>query len=164
MNFSIVITTYNRLTLLKRAVRSACRQTFPCEVVVVDDCSTDGTQEYMQDLCSRVPQVIYHRNSENFGHSESVNQGVQIATGDWIKPLDDDDYLAIDCIEVMVDAIALRPQAVLCSAQALQVDENERPLYVTYSMGQGLVCYIPQEDIHRGMLLESHLSRSAKGN
>ncbi|NEO28605.1 MAG: glycosyltransferase family 2 protein, partial [Kamptonema sp. SIO4C4] len=42
----------------------------------------------------------------------------------------------------------------LCSAQALQVDENERPLYVTYSMGQGLVCYIPQEDIHRGMLLE----------
>ncbi|MDB9315470.1 glycosyltransferase family 2 protein [Spirulina sp. CS-785/01] len=154
MKFSIVITTYNRLTLLKRAVYSACRQTVPCDVIVVDDCSTDGTQEYMTALCSQNPHVLYHRNKINLGHSQSVNRGVELATGDWIKPLDDDDYLAAECVEMMQNAIQLRPQAVICSAQALQVDEQEKPLYLTCTMGQGLVCYIPQGDIHRGMLLE----------
>ena len=43
MKFSVVITTYNRLDLLKRAINSALNQTLKCEVVVADDCSSDGT-------------------------------------------------------------------------------------------------------------------------
>lgn len=154
MKFSIVITSYNRLTLLKRAVHSALQQTIACEVVVVDDCSNDGTQEYMTQLSESVPSLIYHRNQENLGHSQSVNMGVKKATGDWVKALDDDDYLEPFCVQMMSDAIALRPQAVICSAQALQVDEQENPLYMTNPVGPGTLCYIPQEDIHHGMLLE----------
>jgi glycosyltransferase involved in cell wall biosynthesis len=67
MKFSIVITTYNRLTLLQRAIDSALTQTMPCEVVVVDDCSSDGTQAYVQERCEALASVgdrrlIYHRN------------------------------------------------------------------------------------------------------
>jgi glycosyltransferase involved in cell wall biosynthesis len=40
-------------------------------------------------LCDR---IIFHRNSQNLGHSASVNKGVEIAKGNWIKLLDDDDY------------------------------------------------------------------------
>lgn len=159
MKFSIVITTYNRLNLLKRAIDSALDQTIPCEVVVVDDCSTDGTQVYVQERCERLvnageKRLIYHRNSENLGHSKSVNAGVELATGEWIKPLDDDDYLAPNCIEVMTNAIALRPQAVICSCQAAQVDVNGIELSRTRKLGQGKAFYILQEDIHYGMLME----------
>lgn len=159
MKFSIVITTYNRLNLLKRAIDSALAQTIPCEVVVVDDCSTDGTQVYVQERCERLvnageKRLIYHRNSENLGHSKSVNAGVELATGEWIKPLDDDDYLAPNCIEVMTNAIALRPQAVICSCQAAQVDVNGIELSRTRKLGQGKAFYILQEDIHYGMLME----------
>ncbi|MBE9042254.1 glycosyltransferase family 2 protein [Oscillatoriales cyanobacterium LEGE 11467] len=159
MNFSVVITTYNRLDLLKRAIESALSQTVACETIVADDCSTDGTQEYVTRLQESMrkqgdDRLIYHRNASNLGHSLTMNAGVKMARGEWIKPLDDDDYLAQNCIEEMSQAIALRPQAVICSCQAAQVDAQEVELSCTPKTGPGKAFYIPQEDIHYGMLLE----------
>lgn len=168
MQFSIVITTYNRLSLLKRAIASALAQTQPCEVIVVDDCSSDGTDAYMRQLQEALGPhgdrpLRYYRNSVNSGHSAAVNRGVAIASGDWIKPLDDDDYLAPNCIAVMGRAIAahedhfrgqLRPPPALCSCQAAQVDDRGVELSRTARHGPGKVFYIPQEDVHFGMLVE----------
>jgi glycosyltransferase involved in cell wall biosynthesis len=151
MNFSIVITTYNRLSLLKRAIESALNQTMQCEVVVVDDCSSDGTEEYVKSLGDR---VVYHRNSNNLGHSETVNAGITVASGDWVKLLDDDDYLASQCIEKLTQAIVQCPNAVICSCQAIQVDIDEREISRTKLSGLGSAFYLAQEDIHYGMLLE----------
>jgi glycosyltransferase involved in cell wall biosynthesis len=152
MKFSVVITTYNRLNLLRRAIDSARSQTIPCEIVVADDCSTDGTEEYVRSLAS--DNIVYHRNATNKGHAETVNAGVAAASGDWIKPIDDDDYLHPEFLEEMQNAIAMRPEAVICSCQAAQVDENEVELSRTSRVGPGKVFYIPQADIHYGMLLE----------
>ena len=149
--FTVVITTYNRLAFLRRAVESVLAQTVPCELVVVDDCSTDGTEDYLKSLGDR---IIYHRNAVNLGHAKSVNAGVEAATRGWIKALDDDDYLAENCIEKMTVAIALRPQAVICSCQVIQVDQNKQELYRTQPHGPGKAFYVPQEDIHYGMLLD----------
>jgi len=159
MKFSIVITTYNRLSLLRRAIDSALAQTLPCEVVVVDDCSSDGTQAYVQERCKALAscgdkRLIYHRNSSNLGHSKTVNAGVELSSGDWIKLLDDDDYLAPNCIQDMAGAIALRPQAVICSTQAAQVDAKEDVISITRNTGPGKAFYIAQEDIHYAMLLD----------
>jgi glycosyltransferase involved in cell wall biosynthesis len=159
MKFSIVITTYNRIDLLWRAIDSALAQTMPCEVVVIDDCSSDGTQAYVQKRCEALAstgdeRLIYYRNSTNLGHSATVNAGVALATGDWIKLVDDDDYLASNCIEEMAKAIALRPQAVICACQATQVDVNKVEISKTRHIGHWKAFYILQEDIHYGMLLE----------
>jgi glycosyltransferase involved in cell wall biosynthesis len=151
IRFSIIITTHNRLALLKRAIDAALGQTVACEVVVVDNASTDGTEAFVRSLGDK---VIYHRNATNMNHSGAVNVGVELAQGDWIKLVDDDDYLAPNCIEVMTQAIALRPEAAICSAQAAQVDANEQELSRTATTGPGQVFYIPQADIHYGMLLE----------
>ena len=78
----------------------------------------------------------------------------QKASGDWIKFLDDDDYLAPNCLEEMTKAIALHPNAVICSCVAAQVDGKEVELSRTPQLGPGLAYYIPQADIHYGMLLE----------
>jgi glycosyltransferase involved in cell wall biosynthesis len=151
IRFSIIITTHNRLALLKRAIDSALDQTVPCEVVVVDNASTDGTEAFVRSLGDK---VIYHRNATNLNHSGAVNAGVERAQGDWIKLVDDDDYLALNCIEVMSSAIAMRPEAVICSAQAAQVDANEQELSRSAPTGPGHIFYIPQADVHYGMLLE----------
>ncbi|HAX75418.1 MAG TPA: glycosyl transferase [Cyanobacteria bacterium UBA11372] len=151
MKFSIVITTYNRLSFLKRAIESALAQTVPCEVVVADDCSSDDTENYLRSLGSR---ITYHRNPKNMGHAASVNAGVQVASGDWIKPVDDDDYLDPNCIREMMRAIALRREAVICSCQAAQVDVDRVEISRTRRTGPGQAFYIPQADIHYGMLLE----------
>ncbi|MGD1860715.1 MAG: glycosyltransferase family 2 protein [Leptolyngbyaceae cyanobacterium] len=151
MKFSIVITTYNRLTFLKRAIDSALNQTVPCEIIVVDDASEDGTDSYVRSLGDR---VIYHRNQKNLNHAGSVNAGVEIATGDWIKFLDDDDYLAENCIEKMTAAIAQNPKAVLCSCGVIEVDEREIELRRRGMVGPSNVFYVPQNAVHYGMLLE----------
>lgn len=168
MKFSIVITTYNRIALLKRAIDSALNQTVACEVVVADDCSTDGTEQYVRELSATLAmkgdnRLVYHRNPTNQGHSASMNAGVAVASGDWIKPVDDDDYLAANCIEEILNAITAyqtqkgrnsTSKVVICSCQAAQVDPNEKELSRTRITGPGKVFYIPQEDIHYGMLLE----------
>ncbi|MBE9079248.1 glycosyltransferase family 2 protein [Romeria aff. gracilis LEGE 07310] len=149
--FSIVITTHNRLALLQRAIASALVQTVPSEIIVADNASTDGTQAYVESLGE---QVVYRRNSTNENHAGAVNAGVEVAQGDWVKLVDDDDYLAPNCVEVMQAAIALRPEAAICSCQAAQVDAEETELSRTPVTGPGKIFYIPQSDIHYGMLLE----------
>jgi glycosyltransferase involved in cell wall biosynthesis len=152
MKFSVVITTYNRLELLKRAINSVFSQTNSCEVVVVDDCSSDDTQAYVTSLDS--DRLVYHRNQVNLGHAATVNAGVKAASGDWIKFLDDDDYLAPNCIEEMVKSISLHPNAVICSCIAAQVDHKGHEVSRTPIIGPGSAFYVPQDDIHYGMLLE----------
>ncbi|MEM7062161.1 MAG: glycosyltransferase family 2 protein [Cyanobacteria bacterium P01_B01_bin.77] len=151
ISFSIVITTYNRIELLKRAIATALNQTIPCQVIVVDNASTDGTQTYVESLGD---QVLYHRNATNAHHSGAVNVGVERATGTWIKLVDDDDYLAPTCIAEMINAIQQRPEAVICSCQAAQVDDQGQELSRTHPTGPGRIFYIPQADIHYGMFLE----------
>lgn len=159
MQFSIVITTYNRRSLLQRAIDSALAQRLPCEVVVADDCSDDGTQEYVLNLQQALKdagdsRLVYARNANNSGHSATMNAGVARACGTWIKPLDDDDYLAPDCLSQMWQAIQRHPTAAICSCQAAQVDPQDVELGRTPRTGPGKAFFIPQEDIHYGMLLE----------
>ena len=154
ISFSVVITTYNRLTLLKRAIRSALTQTISCQIVVVDNASTDGTEPYMRELSADNERVVYVRNASNAQHAGAVNAGVEAASGEWIKLVDDDDYLAENWLEVMAKAVILRPTAVICSCQAAQVDTESVELSRTPPTGPGDIFYIPQIDIHYGMLLE----------
>lgn len=149
--FTIVITTHNRLNYLKRAIDSAMNQTVKCEIVVVDDCSDDGTIQYLQTLSN---QVTWYQNPENLGHSYSVNKGVQISQGKWIKLLDDDDYLALTCIEEISKIIEEYPSAVICSCLAINVNEKQQKLGITRKVSKQEIYFIKQEDIHYLMLLD----------
>ena len=85
-----VITTHNRLGLLKRAVESVRSQTYEeMELVVVDDASSDGTREWAE---SQNFIYIYIPQSESRGGNYARNLGIKSATGYYIAFLDDDDY------------------------------------------------------------------------
>lgn len=64
---SICIPTYNRAEYLEKSLNSLVMQDeFPqIEVVISDNCSTDGTQVLCERFCSRYPNIVYHRNEEN---------------------------------------------------------------------------------------------------
>jgi len=87
---SVVIPTHNRATLLAHAVRSVLDQTYHnLEVIVVDDASSDGTQE-MIERC-RDDRIVYLKHAESRGGSAARNTGIARASGDFIAFLDDDD-------------------------------------------------------------------------
>ena len=94
MKVSVLLTTYNRLALLSRAVESVLIQEgVDKELVIVDDASTDGTREYLVKLQKQYPNLIkLVLKDQNTGLANSRNLGVKSATGDYIAFLDDDDY------------------------------------------------------------------------
>src|SRR5581483_11361223 len=120
--WSVVITTRNRAQMLKRAIESCINQTTPCDILVVDEASTDATKE----IVNCFPQVVYIRNPAPLGHSASANKGIQASRTEWVKPLDDDDWLTANCIEVMSNAVAKARSAgmvpTLVSGGAANVD------------------------------------------
>ena len=93
---SIVIPTYKRgVRVLSRAVRSVQAQTYPnIELVVVDDSPSDWPEReevraFMEPLVG--PRVLYVQNEHNLGGSLTRNRGCEVAHGEYISFLDDDD-------------------------------------------------------------------------
>ena len=86
---SVVIPTYNRASQVPDAVRSVLGQQgiLSCEVVVVDDGSTDGTREALAPFMDRIRYV----RTENGGVSAARNRGIRESSGQWIAFLDSDD-------------------------------------------------------------------------
>lgn len=92
---------YNRLYTIGRLYGSLCRQTDKdFEWLVVDDGSTDGTEQYFQELCGAPFPVRYYKK-ENGGKHRAINYGVPLARGEWFFIVDSDDFLTDDAIAVI---------------------------------------------------------------
>jgi glycosyltransferase involved in cell wall biosynthesis len=115
---SIVITTYNRAPLLQRAIESAQGAGSDLEVIVVDDCSTDGTRE----LCSSLAGIRYVRLSDNRGLSHARNVGIGESSTDFVSFLDDDDLRLPGSLDIQLRALKVNSHAAFCYGQALLGD------------------------------------------
>ena len=90
---SVVIPTYNRLPMLTELLDTVFAQEYPAvEILVVDDGSTDGTQEAMTALAMERDDFLYLRNERNSGPGFSRKRGMALARGEYIVFADDDDY------------------------------------------------------------------------
>jgi glycosyltransferase involved in cell wall biosynthesis len=104
---SVVIPTFNRSGLLVEAIESVLRQTHPPqEIIVVDDGSTDDTPHALARFGTR---VTCHRQ-KNSGQAVARNQGVKIASGDYVAFLDSDDLWVERRLELQVSALTRQPQ------------------------------------------------------
>jgi len=105
--FSVIIPTYNRSNFLKHAIDSVLQQSFQdFELIIVDDGSTDGTEELVGEL--KDSRLVYHHQS-NQGVAQARNQGVQLAKGGWIAFLDSDDRWTPKKLEAAVQYIQQWP-------------------------------------------------------
>ncbi|MFA6097234.1 MAG: glycosyltransferase family A protein [Candidatus Paceibacterota bacterium] len=87
---SVIIPTYNRASLLKRSIDSVLSQTFgDFEVIIVDDGSTDDTEEVVCGV--RDPRIKYIKYNENRGATAARNVGIRAARGEFIAFQDSDD-------------------------------------------------------------------------
>ena len=82
MDTVAVIVTYNRKDLLKESIEALCGQTRPSDIMVVDNASTDGTEEMVREIMASMPEhsehgkIIYHNMGENLGGAGGFSFGV----------------------------------------------------------------------------------------
>src|SRR5215469_4231442 len=98
---SVTIVTYNSGRFIKRCIESVLAQKCPLEVIVVDNASTDGTidiLEQFEDSCR-----IYY-NEENVGFAGAQNQAIARSNGEWVLTLNPDVLLLPNFIQALVDA------------------------------------------------------------
>jgi len=101
---TIIVPTFNRRRWIGECLDSISAQTYDhVEALVIDDCSTDATVEWLQSQ-PRYSFVKIHVQPRNGGASEARNRGIKIARGDLIAFIDSDDLLAPKHVEKAVEA------------------------------------------------------------
>ncbi|MCW5797011.1 MAG: glycosyltransferase family 2 protein [Nitrospira sp.] len=125
---SIVIPTYNRAPLLKKAIASALAQEqagdlFDMEIIIVDDCSSEN----MSSIAEAFPGVHYIRLSENRGAAGARNVGIKQATGKYVALLDDDDEFLTHKLLVQVPVLEANPDVGVVYGQSV-VTGSDVPL------------------------------------
>lgn len=99
---TVVLTTYNRCRLLQRAINSVLGGNYDnFELIIVDNASTDGTSEVISQI--KDPRVQYVRMPDNGGALSARNRGFDMAQGEYITTLDDDDELTPDALGTVVE-------------------------------------------------------------
>jgi len=118
---SICIPTYNRKDYLKETLDSILAQTYKdYEIVIVDDGSTDGTEDMLKQLGF---PVTYHWQ-ENGGDAAARNKLIELARGQYISFIDSDDLLLPDAIEKLVRIVQTQDEDVIAYGSYLRIDQN----------------------------------------
>lgn len=160
---SIVIPAYNVEKYLKRCLFSIATVKpsllEKIEILIINDGSTDSTQDIALKYCNKYPEIFYLYSKENGGHGSAVNTGIYHASGKYFKVLDGDDWFAtkelqkfIELLETLdVDAVA---SDYLCIKDGTGEVLSKKSC--TYDKSQyGKICYMSQGEIKKVIKMHS---------
>ena len=123
MKISVVIPTFNRISLVARAIDSVLKQSLnPYEIIVVDDGYDDGTSEMIQNKYKSIKLI----QQQNNGVSAARNNGIKHAKGDWIALLDSDDEWTEKKLENQVDRLIKTPEYDFCHTNEIWIRNGVR--------------------------------------
>ena len=124
---SVIIPTYNRAHLLRRAVQSVLNQSYKeLEIIIVDDASIDTTPELVKGIDDE--RIVYLRHESNKGGSAARNTGIKHARGNYICFLDDDDFWLPKKLEKQHEMFEQSPDSVgilYCGCRIISEKQNK---------------------------------------
>ena len=124
---SIIIPTYNRVSLLGNTLDSVIKQSYTnWECIVVDDGSTDYTSELMEFYCNRFPSIRYIIRPQNMikGANTCRNIGFKESNGIYIKWFDSDDILLPDALEKQITHLLFNEKLDVSMSFAISFEKN----------------------------------------
>ena len=98
---SIIMPSYNTASFIEETIQSVLNQTYTnWELIIVDDCSTDNTDEVLENI--KDSRIRYFKNDKNSGAAVSRNKALREAKGQWIAYLDSDDLWMPEKLEKQI--------------------------------------------------------------
>ncbi len=134
---SLIVPCYRHEVYLETTFKSIISQTYrPFEVIFVNDCSPDNTQNILEKLFQNIPADISYkilRLPRNVGQSESINLAIRSTQAQVIMILNDDDYLMHDALEVALKLLKIHQDIFMIGAPILQFrDDSDLQTYPKY--------------------------------
>lgn len=122
---SIIIPTFRRPALLKRALKSALEQTYSnCKVQIYDNASGDETAEVVAEFAKNDPRVSYHCHAENIGMLGNYQYAFSKIDTPYFSFLSDDDILFPWYLETVLEGFKQYPEAAFSASSALIISND----------------------------------------
>ena len=125
---TVIIPMYNAKKYIEQAVDSILNQSFKdVSVLIIDDCSTDDSYEFVQSRYGDNPRVQLMRNKKNVGPWRNYDIGIRLATGKYIAILDNDDVFIPNALETMYNLAEGQSADVVSSFGFLHANSEHIP-------------------------------------
>ncbi|MBN3520468.1 glycosyltransferase [Algoriphagus lutimaris] len=117
---SIIIPCYNQVEYLEETVLSALASDYsPIEIIIINDGSTDGSEEIAKNLALK-QELVSYIHQKNQGVEIARNTGIKATSGKYILPLDGDDLIATNYISEAVKVLENNPQVKVVYCEAMK--------------------------------------------
>ncbi|HSQ77791.1 MAG TPA: glycosyltransferase family A protein, partial [Nitrospirota bacterium] len=121
MLISVIVPTFNRALMVEKTIYSVLNQTYKdIEIIVVDDGSTDNTNEVIRRIETSASRTVRYIKKTNGGCSSARNMGIRNAEGDAVAFLDSDDQFLPGALESLAGAL-LASQADFVYSPSIEV-------------------------------------------
>jgi glycosyltransferase involved in cell wall biosynthesis len=125
---SVIVPCFNHARFLDDSISSILGQSYTdLELIIVDDCSTDASWQAIEKFASCDPRVKGLRHEQNKGLSRSRNDGLRVASGDFIGFCDSDDAWEPEKLAIQLDFLQNNPDYGVAYSDANIIDENGKP-------------------------------------
>lgn len=136
---SVIIPVYNAAKTLRHCVESILFGTYKnVEIILVDDCSQDGSWELCQALKKQYDKVLAIQNNRNCGVSHTRNKGLDAAGGEYVLFCDSDDWMADRCVQTLVEETEKHNDALVCCGYTKCFAASEEKV-VFHAQDRGIV-------------------------
>lgn len=124
---TVVIPTYNKAEYIEQTIESVLRQTYTdWEIVIVDDCSSDNTEQVVQKYLSE--KIRYFKHSTNWGPGATFNDGIEKANTDYVTLIASDDVLLPRHLELVMNEFKKQKTVEAVFSRLKVIDENGKYL------------------------------------
>lgn len=138
---SVVIPVFNEAQTLREVVEKVLKVPHLLEVVIVDDCSTDGTDQVINGLCEEFPQLHWKRHQKNLGKTAALRTGFAITKGDIVIVQDADrEYDPVEIFGVILPILENRADVVYGSR--FLVRKATRVLYFYHYLANKFLTFL----------------------
>lgn len=150
---SIIMPAYNAEKTLAQAVNSALAQSYRhFELIIINDCSDDRTQEIAETLLTCDPRIRVLTNTENRGASKTRHRGAEQARGQWLAFLDSDDEWTADKLEKQVSLRKEKNARLVFTGSGFMDQSGAR---------KDWIMHVPQQVGYRKLLKQNVVSNSS---